>query len=316
MFENQNSAEGPVDVDQQYRRLVPYLRAEWQRSPKDKLRQTFQYRLLRISDEELLFAQDSTGYFLGTKFNNRNLHELSWSLRNEKAINPWSLQLTFEQSSYKDFFGNDQHYLRSSLEWKSAYTFDHGRSLDFRLFVGGFLDNSMRKRGLIAPGAWNLTAQGFNDYRYDELYFGRTETSGFLSQQISPREGGMKVALGSDFSEGRSNDFIIAINLSSDLPQDLPGKLPLRPYFDLGYYSDQRIISSDLTFEDQLWWQGGFTLGIAKNLVAIHFPVVNSTNVKDLYKGSGRGSFWKRISFQFDLTRMSPWKMVENLTTL
>lgn len=315
-FQNLNSADGPVDVDQQYRRLMPYLRAEWQRSPKDKLRQTFQYRLLRIGDETLEFAQDTTGFFLGTAFSKRNIHELSWSLRNEKAINPWSLQLTLEQSAYDDFFGDQQHYLRSSLEWKSAYTYDQGRQLDFRLFIGGFLDNSMRERGIIAPGAWNLTAQGFNDYRYDELYFGRSETSGFLSQQISTREGGMKVALGSPFSEGRSNDFIIALNLSADLPKDLPGKLPLRPYFDLGYYSDQRPISSKLTFEDQLWWQGGFTLGIADNLVAIHFPVINSGNVNDLYKGSGRDTFWKRITFQFDLTRMSPWKMVENLTSL
>ena len=315
VFTNLNGPEGPVDVDRQYRRLVPYLRAEWQRSPKDKLRQTLQYRMLRIGDEELQFAQDSTGYFLGTEFGNRNVHELSWSLRNEKAINPWSLKLTFEQSSYEDFFGKDQHYLRSSLEWISAYTFDRGRSLNFRLFIGGFPDNSMRQRGLIAPGAWNLTAQGFNDYRYDDLYFGRSETGGFLSQQISPREGGMKVALGSPFSEGRSNDFIIAVNLFSDLPRDLPGKLPLRPYFDLGYYSDQRPISSKLTFEDQLWWQGGFTLGVAKNLVAIHLPVVNSTNVKDLYNGSGRDTFWKRITFQFDLARMNPWRMVENLTS-
>lgn len=316
VFENQNSADGPVDVDQQYRRLVPYVRAEWQHSQKDNLRQMFQYRLLRISDEELLYQQDSTGFFTGTKFNSRNIHELSWSLSNEKTINPWQLSLVFEKSSYKDFFGNDQHYLRSSLEWKSAYTFDQGRQLDFRFFVGGFFDNSMRHRGFIGPGAWNLTAQGYNDYRYDDLYFGRSESSGFLSQQINQREGGMKVALGSSFFEGRSNDFIIAINLASDLPQDLPGRLPLRPYFDIGYYSDQMPISSDLDFEDQLWWQGGFTLGVAKNLVAINFPVVNSSNVEDLYGGSGRGSFWKRITFQFDLNRLSPWKLVENLTSL
>ena len=316
VFEDLNSAEGPTRVDQQYRRLVPFLRAEWQRSPKDKLRQSFAYRLLRIGDEELLFAQDTTAFFLGTEFIYRNLHEFSWSLRNEKSINPWRLSLTLEQSSYEDFFGKGQHYLRSSLEWKSAYTFDQGRQLDLRIFVGGFLNNSMRRRGFIAPGAWNLSAQGFNDYRYDELFFGRSETSGLLSQQVSTREGGMKVALGSPFSEGRSNDFILAVNLSSDLPEDLPGGIPLRPYFDMGYYSDQRPISSNLTFEDQLWWQGGFTLGVANNLVAIHFPVVNSTNVKELYNGSGRDSFWKRISFSFDLTRMNPWRMVEHLTSL
>lgn len=306
-------AEGPASTELQYRRIVPYLRAEWQRSPKDRLLQTFQYRMLHIGDENPLFSQDTSALFIGTEFSNRTLHEISWSLRNEKAINPWSLALTFEQSSYDDFFNKRQHYLRTALEWNSAYTFGQKQQLNFRLFIGAFAVNTMRDRSLIAPGAWNLTAQGFNDYRYDELYLGRSATSGFLSQQISPREGGMKIALGSPFSEGRSNDFIVAMNLTSDLPQKLLGRLPIRPYFDIGYYSDRRPISSKLSFEDQLWWQGGFTIGIANNLVAFHFPVINSSNVRDLYNGSGRDTFWERIAFQFNMVRLNPWKLVENI---
>lgn len=313
-LDNLRTVDGTTSVYQQYRRLMPYLRAEWKRSPTSTLSQTFLLRSLAIANENIRFEQDSTGaHFTGSTFETQWIHELAWSLGNERALNPWRLTVSVEQSQFDDSFGQRQHYVRTSLEWLSAYTYDQNRKLNFRLFVGAFAYNSLRNRGFIGPSAFNLTAQGFNDYHYDEFFFGRSKFEGLLSQQISQREGGMKVALGSTFSEGRSNDFIVAINLWSDLPQDLPGKLPIRPYFDIGYYSDKRPISAGLNFADQLWWQGGFSLGNRQGTLALYFPVVSSRNVNDLYDGSGRNTFWKRIVFTLDLRVLNPWHLVENL---
>ncbi len=303
-----------------YSRIVPSIKVELRRSPTSKFYQIIQLRSVMGVEERTDFEPvDTLGtFYVGNSNHGRIINELSWEMGDKRVLNPYSLKVTFEQSSFEDFFDPtiDRSYIRANLEWKSSYTFDHKRSFDLRVFIGGFLKNDYSERGFISNGAYNLTGQGFNDYRWDELYFGRTETSGLLSRQVTQREGGMKVALGSPHSEGRSNSFIFAINLKSDLPQDLPGKLPLKPYFDLGYYKDNRPISTnDPNFDKskQLWFQGGFTLELLDGGFGVHFPAVNSEHVKDLLNQSGQDTFFKRISFTLDLFKLNPWDLVNDV---
>ncbi|MCB9338801.1 MAG: M1 family metallopeptidase [Lewinellaceae bacterium] len=308
---------GYVSTDLYYRRLMPFVKIDLARSLTSKFYQTIQFRSILLQERAPVFTQDSSGVlYNGNQRDERIFNELSYEIGDRRALNPYSLRLVFEQSRYDDIFNPAEKlgYLRASLEGNFEFTYDYKRSVDLRLFAGGFLQNDGKSRGAIFPGAYNLTGQGFNDYRYDELYFGRSETDGFFAQQIMPREGGMKIALGSPYSEGRSNNFLLAANLSADLPQDLPGKLPLKPYFDIGYYDDNRSISSDLEFADQLWWQGGIELRLAKGIASVFFPVVNSKNVKDLYNGSGRSKFWERITFTLDLNKLNPFDLIENIS--
>ncbi|HFA48723.1 MAG TPA: hypothetical protein ENJ95_06880 [Bacteroidetes bacterium] len=46
-------------------------------------------------------------------------------------------------------------------------------------------------------------------------------------------------------------------------------------------------------------------------IILHHFPAVNSSKVKDLYNQSGRSSYFKRISFNLDIYKLYPWKMVD-----
>ncbi|MBK9013612.1 MAG: hypothetical protein IPM82_05745 [Saprospiraceae bacterium] len=240
-----------------------------------------------------------------------------WELGSRRALNLYSLRLALEQRSFDDVFNSKlkRSYVRLSLEANTAFTYDVKRNIYLRFFFGGFLKNDYRERGFVGPGAFSLTGQGANDYRYDDYYFGRTETTGGWSQQIHQREGGLKVPLGSPYSEGRSNNFIFAINLKADLPQDLPLKLPLKPYFDFGYYDDARPISDDLAFDDQVWWQGGFALEFGKGIFGVYIPVINSKTLRGseklpgLYDTSGRDKWYERIAFTLDLGRLNPWKL-------
>ena len=302
-----------------YWRLSPSVKLEWIRSSASKVYQEVQFRSILLNEQDEKFRVDSTGnFFEGNQWLGSSIHEFSWEIGDRRAINPYSLRVALEQQQYKDSFVQKQKYLRASLEFKSAYTYDKGRSINLRVFAGKFFQSADRKnRGLLFSEAFNLTAQGFNDYRYDDFFFGRTETEGIWSQQVSPwREGGMKVPFGSPFSEGRSNDFIFAVNLKADLPQDLPLKLPLKPYFDIGYYNDARPISSDLTFGDQLWLQGGFALEFGKGIVGIYLPVLHSKNLRGeagLLDASGRDNFWKRISFSINMHALNPWKFADKI---
>ena len=198
------------------------------------------------------------------------------------------------------------------MEWKSSLNYDTKKQIDIRLFAGGFLNNSSRNRGAIFPGAYNLIQKGFNDYRFDDFYFGRTEGTGIWSNQVSIRDGGFKTVIGDAFSLGRSNSYIIAINLKADLPINLPLRFPVKPYLDLGYFDNAMPTGADDTFEDQFLWSGGLMLDLIKDKFGIYFPLANSKNISDRF--AERGKFRTRISYSLDLNQLDPWELIDRVS--
>ncbi len=305
----------------QYRTIVPYLRLDLMRAHNSKFYQTIQLRSILL-EEQGLDSSDTTR-LEPEKFwtDGRLINEFSWELGDRRALNPYCLRLALEQGEL-NFFSQDYKYLKLSLETNMDFNYESKRKIYTRLFFGGFLKNDYKSRNFsYVPFAFNLTGEGYNDYRYDEYYFGRTENTGIWSQQIQQREGGFKVPFGNAQSEntGRSNEFIFAINLKADLPQDLPLNLPLKPYFDFGYFKDTRPKSGKLEFADQVWWQGGLVLEFGKGVFGIYVPIVNSTTLRGtddlpgLYDQSGRDKWYERIAFTLDLNKLNPWSVVERL---
>ncbi|MFK7807178.1 MAG: M1 family metallopeptidase [Saprospiraceae bacterium] len=247
------------------------------------------------------------------------IYTLAYAGQNTRAVNPYSYRVAFEQQSYKRA-GMTENYLKLTLELNTAFTYAENKSLDFRFFLGSFLQNTRRSstsfNPQIARGAFALTHQGYNDYKYDHLMFGRSESNGIWSQQVNMEDGGMKNAFGQEQSSSspQSNKLIFAINFKADLPQNLPLNIPLKPYFDIGY-SDQRVTDASgqevNDFSKKLWWSGGVMLDF-DNLFSIHFPIFNSDNLKELYDQRSGGDYWARITWQLDLNRANPFEMIDN----
>ncbi|MEM8909913.1 MAG: hypothetical protein AAGD05_18840, partial [Bacteroidota bacterium] len=306
------------DYHLNYSRLVPKITFEFGQRPTRSVRQKLHFRTIFLRESLAEFALDSLGgsTYIGNRSEGSRIFELSYELKNKRAINPYELRLALEQQSYENIKG-DQSYLKASLDWRSSYTYHVDRSVDFRFFLGGFLSNTERNAGNVSNraqrGSFSLTSEGFNDYKYDELYLGRAENTGIWSQQISGKDGGLKNALGASQSSnlGNSNSFIVAINLKADLPQDLPARLPLKPYFDIAYYDNAQPLGADDTFSDQLVWSGGVMLDFFDGIAGIYFPIVNSNNLKDLYEQ--RGNFFTRITYSFDLQRADVLQNINEL---
>ncbi len=300
----------------QYRRIVPFVRLELMRAPNEKFYQEIQLRSLFIQQQSLV--GDTAGYSL--KWNDNTINEISWELGDRRSLNPYSLRLALEQGNF-NVVSRNYDYIKLSVEGNMDFNYERKRKIYTRIFFGSFLKNGYRNGFRYSPVAFNLTAEGYNDYRFDDYYFGRTENSGGWTQQIHQREGGFKVPVGNTQSEnaGRSNNFILAINLKADLPQDLPLKLPLKPYFDFGYFDDTRPISSDLSTTDKIWWQGGAALEFGKGIFGVYIPIVSSKNLRGtdnlpgLYDQSGRDKFLERIAFTLDLAKLNPWKLAEGI---
>ena len=303
-----------LDFFQQYRKIHPSVTVELPSKVTSNFSHRLKYRTILVQEDEPDFDRDGT--FLGTVEEETTIHELSYSGRMNSALNPSSFKIALEQQSY-EAFDEDQNYLKLSLEGTRGYVFKKGKQVTIRFFASYFLNNTRRNAGNVSTsttrGSIPLTAQGFNDYKYDDFFFGRSEQDGFWSRQIALNNGGFKNAFGSPFSLGQSNSFVLALNLKTDLPMKLPGFLPLKPYFDIGYFQNAQPTGSDDTFSDQLLWSGGVMLDFGNGAFGIYFPFVNSENIRSVYNQRS-GNFASRISFNLDLHKLNPFTIINNIS--
>ncbi len=298
-----------------YRRLMPVLRLEWSSAPGDTRFQVLEWRSRFLSREAADFGPAGP-YYLGKTREARRIHDLGWEFGDRAGRAPYAVRFNLEHQRYRDRFDKPQAYLRTTVEGKVAAAYAADRRIRCRIFAGHRipLAGGGASAGILEE-AFSLTGQGFNDYRYDDLYIGRSDNTGPFSRQVTAREGGMKVPLGSAFSQGRSNTFLVALNLMADLPAAVPLRLPLRPYLDLGYYADRRPIAAGVPARDRFWWQGGLALELGDGIVGLYFPLVQAAVLRGtdrrpgLYDQSGRDRYLERIAFSVRLTDLDPWDL-------
>lgn len=294
------------NYDLRYQRWQPTLRFGLRRPLSSTFSHQLQYRFIALSREAPRDQTDNKPVELIQNW--FNIHEWSYSGINKRSINPFQYNFALEQQSYTDVFGRSQNYLKWSLDWESQFHYADEKTISARLFMGGFFENTRRNAGAIFPGAFSLIDQATMDYRYDDFYFGRSEREGFLSQQLTQRDGGFKTPVSPAFNLGKSNNFILSLNLMADLP--FGHALPLRPYLDLGYFDNAMPTGGDAGFSDQFLWSGGLAIEVLDGRLGLYFPLVNSKNIQD--RLIEQGNYWKRISFRFDLYGKKLRELLEN----
>ncbi|MEO1714858.1 MAG: hypothetical protein AAFU60_16125, partial [Bacteroidota bacterium] len=241
-------------------RVSPYLELALRSKQNDRFdhRVTYQYHFIG----EQVGQFDAEG-FQGVEWTNFDLHELRYEGANTSPVDAFQYGVELEFRNYEDPFGEAQSYLRLAAEWKQNFTYRRGRDIEFRFFAGTFLSNTQREAGGIAPGAFQLTGQGYgttDDYAYQDYFLGRNDNSQIWSQQVALRDGGFKNGFSQPFRNvvGNSNDLLLSVNVAMELPKKLTLKLPIEPYFDVAY-SSNRQPSFNGDFTDQLWWSGGLS---------------------------------------------------------
>lgn len=300
-----------------YRKITPSVTLDLNTKANKRFYHYLKFRTLILSEESAIFTRDTMTMetiYTGNSTDTRPIFELSYVAENSRGINPYKLRVALEQQSYDSFTGK-QSYLKATLDYTTNYTYKEDRNISFRFFLGGFLQNTIRDRGAgrSTQGALALYSEGFNDYKYDELFAGRSESDGLLSQQISLNDGGMKLPVGASQAGnlGKSNNFIFALNIKGDLPRRLPLGLPIKPYFDLGYYDNSGPLGSDDSFADQLVYSGGLMLDFFDGTAGVYFPLFNSDNVNELL--DQKGGYGNRISFSVNLNRLHPTRIRDRL---
>jgi hypothetical protein len=301
-----------------YDRVTPSVSIEFKDSPTSNFNSKLQLRHLFIGEEG--FTYDKNNKYNDKERNTNGITELAYSGLIKNALGKTSFKTALEQQSYVDYTDKKQSYLRLTAELKKEFMYQDKKRIHLRLFMGGFLSNTRRNGANVYGdnrGSIGLVNNGGFDYRYDGFWLGRNEGSSAVSQQIDPNtEGGMKYVLASGTSTklGVSNDFVAALNLKMDLPVNLPQFLQLKPYFDMGYFTDKRAIASD----QKLLISGGIAWEILGDAAAIYFPVYFNGQSDDpnsfrTYAVAQRGKYRDRITFSLDLKKANPLAWMKGL---
>lgn len=244
----------------------------------------------------VLRKSDTTYHPELTKRSFTSIQQLTYSLSDSRALYPYDLKLQVQQG--KDFY---------RLNATGNYFFNYKKygGMNVRVFAAGFgfigKRTSTKAFNTLAFQPKLTAVRGYEDYTYSNYFFGREETTGFASQQIMMRDGGLK--LRTDLFQGlqgRSEKWIASINFTTSLPPALiPKFIPLKLFLDAGTYAEAWDKNNNTT---RFLYVGGLQLSLFKGAINVYAPLVYSKLFSDNLKSvPEENKFLKKLSFSIDI---------------
>lgn len=250
---------------------------------------TIKYRNISIiRDDAQGIFKDSTINYSRTQFFS-NFNELTYTLSKKDVISPYSLKINLQQG--------DQ-ICKSSLTFKYSYNFKKkNKGIDVRLFAGTFIGSTANA----GPYEFRLSGQrGYQDYLYDHIYLGRTETSGTLANQFTETDGAFKF-----YSPlGQTSKWITSLSVKSSLGNI---KFPILLYADIGTTSRDALDTEDILYN------AGICIPILKDVAEVYFPVLISNDFKE-YKEANNLDYSETIRFTLHLNLVNPFYLIRNIS--
>lgn len=157
---------------------------------------------------------------------------------------------------YFSWFVDAQHasnFSKMALDAEYRKLFENNRQLNLRFFAGKFIRNDT------GSDFFSFALDRPTDYLFDLNYLGRSETTGFVSQQIIIAEGGFKSKLEDPFA----NDWIATLNGSTNIWRWVEA------YGDLGLMKNK---GQNARFV----YDSGIRLNLVTDFFELYFPVYSN----------------------------------------
>jgi hypothetical protein len=248
-------------------------------------------------DNYVLKSTDSLYYPVAGKYDFRYLNQLTFTIRDKRVLYPYSVNLQLQQAA---------PFYRVNLDIHYFFNYTTTGGLDVRLFGAkfGYLGARNPAEDLTSFEPKLTAVRGSEDYTYDNYFVGRSDYNGLASQQIMMRDGDLKLRtdLFQDL-QGRSDNWVAAVNLTSTLPpQIVPKWLPLRLFLDIGTYAQAW---SDNPPTSHFLYVGGLELCLFHNVLCIYAPLVYSSDFSSQLKTvPGQNGFFQKVSFSIDVRQI------------
>ncbi|MEZ7515490.1 aminopeptidase [Flavobacterium frigidarium] len=141
--------------------------------------------------------------------------------------------------------------LAAEVEYRKL--FENNHQINLRFYAGKFLYNRTNS------DYYSFALDRPTDYLFDYNYYGRSEDSGFFSQQLIVAEGGFKSKLAAPFA----NDWITSVN----------GSYNLFNWFEI--YAEAAIVKNK-KFEERFLYDSGIRLNFVPDYFEVYLPVYSS----------------------------------------
>ncbi len=287
-----------------FSKIVPSVKLIFRnKSAASSVKKWLQWKTYFINETELSFNRDTILQqdIITYPKVSRYLNQLNFALQNNRALYPYSSIAQIQQTN---------KFARFSFEGKYFFNYSKGGGMNARLFAGKFMylgPRTINKQFETDRYHLNMTgANGYEDYTYSDYFVGRNEFEGTASQQIMIRDGGFKVR--SDLLSnkiGKTDNWLTALNLISDLPQKINpfAKLTsehfIKLFLDIGTYAEAWQKNSTT---GKFLYDAGLQISLWKNLVNVYIPVLYSKIYNDYFKSTiPRNRLLKTISFSIDI---------------
>ncbi|RYZ55574.1 MAG: M1 family peptidase [Sphingobacteriales bacterium] len=261
-------------------------------NPLSAVRRTVTLKAFSIREEGFRFALDaSDSLFKPGIIEETNTYGLlRYHHINARPFNPFNY-------SFEGQLG--EHFARLQMEGNLKIDYHKaGKGLHIRAFAGKYI--SIKEESFVSDRYHlNTTFTGPNDYLYEDTYIGRSEREGFGSRQVSIRDGGFKIPTPLYSSPlGRSDNWLAAVNIKTDLPF----RLPLRLFFDIGSFANADKLNPS---GNKMLFDGGVEFHLY-DIVNVYLPLVMSKDFKD-YRNSiqGDNNLLKGIVFSVQLQKIN-----------
>ena len=191
-------------------------------------------------------------------------------------------------------------FQQSTLSYDYVYRGKGKRKIRTRLYYAA-CDHAIK---LNAAGQ-----NGPNDYLYDGLFIGRTETTGILSQQFLRTQGGLAVP-----TNMGANRNMVTLNVEIDAPVKLPvsfyggfGVLTNNPSYHLD--DNNEWVSND---PQTVLWNAGVSIPLIRNIFQVYMPIFYSQNIRDEFKARNM-NFGETIMFELNLNMANPFELLKKI---
>ena len=189
---------------------------------------------------------------------------------------------------------NDQ-FLKATVELKQFITYgSKSKGAAFRFFGGYANINSTLQRDV--DYRYNLSGtQGKNDFLYDDIFIGRTESTGIWSQQFIKTDAGFTTPT---LFYRKATKWMFGFNASTTLP----GLIPFKLYVNLGTFNDSKL--SFIDFKG-ISYELGVEIPVIKDVLTVYIPFSYSNDIQYVIDKQNY-HLGNLIRFELHLQKLNP----------
>ena len=270
-----------------YNKLAPYINLDFKKKKANAfIQQRLTYRYVNIW--KTYTNTDSTEHS-SQKVIHYGVHDLTYQLANSHALYPTLLKVNGQANA-------DMQKIALTLTQKIYVGKKH--YFECRAFAGKmFYQNTASLIGYnFRMSGW----RGDKDYLYDNLYFGRSESTGLAAAQFVENDGAFKVYT----SLGQTTNWLVSFNIKSPTLF----KLPLLLYADLGTCATDGLANP----AQPVFYTAGVDIVIARDVFEIFVPLAISQNILDNNTLNGvKNGVFQQIRFVLNLNKVNPFTLLK-----